>query len=105
MNIIYQLGVQWGDVGRKCLLTELFFISSLARSASSLPPSHSLSLSLVYTLHLYILKKKKKKRNLRLEQFPSRGDDVVVSVFIIVIIFPTARKIPPLGTISAVYQV
>ena len=70
------------------------------------PPSLSLflflSLPLVYTLHLYL---KKKKGNLRLEQFPSRGDDVVVSVFIIVIIFPTAHKIPPLGTISAVYQV
>ena len=49
MNIIYQLGVQWGDVGRKCLLTELFFISSLARSASS--PSSLLSL--FYTLHLF----------------------------------------------------
>lgn len=75
-------------------------------SVSLLPPSLPLSLSLsrLYAAPLY-LKKKKKKRNLRLEQFPSRGDDVVVSVFIIVIIFPTARKIPPLGTISAVYQV
>lgn len=57
MDVIYQLGVQWGDVGRKCLLTELFFISSLARSASPL-----------YGAPL--------KRLLRLKLFSSYSDNV-----------------------------
>lgn len=73
-DVIYQLGVQWGDVGRKCLLTELFFISSLAQSA----------------LHCTPLK--------GLKQFSSCSDDGVF-FYCYCIFFFLAHKIPPLGTI------
>lgn len=72
-DIIYQLGVQWGDVGRKCLLTELFFISSSAQSALRCTPLKGL------------------------KQFSSCSDDG--GFFIAIAFFFLARKIPPLGTI------
>lgn len=55
VDIIYQLGVQWGDVGRKCLLTGLFLISSLARSASCLQKKKEKEKK-GYRFHLAVLK-------------------------------------------------
>lgn len=79
-DIIYQLGVQWGDVGRKCLLTELFFISSLAQSA----------------LHCTPLK--------GLKQFSSCSDDGVFFLLLLHFFFSLIKSVPSVQS-TAVYQV